>query len=61
MAVIKAWVAKRMVELLGGLDDDITIGMTHNLLDEPVKWAGEVCDGMIGGAGGGVTEAAVGG
>ena len=37
MNVIKSWVAKRMVELMDGVDDDITIGMTHNLLDEPVR------------------------
>lgn len=46
MAVIKTWVAKRIVELMDGLDDDIIINMTHNLLDEAVGvWAGAAADG----------------
>lgn len=32
-AVIKEWVAKRVTQLLGGLEEEVLIGMIFNLLE----------------------------
>lgn len=42
--VIKEWVAKRITELLGGLEEEVLIGFAFNLLEaDEVSIDGRVC------------------
>lgn len=36
MDVIKPWIAKRVTELLGGLEDEVLIGLIYNELEQQV-------------------------
>jgi hypothetical protein len=39
MDVIKPWIAKRVTELLDGLEDEVLIGLVYNQLEQPVRCA----------------------
>ena len=32
---MREWIAKRVTELLGGLEEEVLIGMVYNMLEEP--------------------------
>lgn len=33
--VMKEWIAKRVTQLLGGLEEEVLIGMVYNFLEDP--------------------------
>jgi hypothetical protein len=48
--VMKEWIAKRVTELLGGLEEEVLIGMVYNMLEEPEVRARRPHGPLAGGA-----------
>ena len=43
LQVMKEWIAKRVTQLLGGLEEEVLIGMVYNFLEDPEVGSAPEC------------------